>query len=82
MIEVLFFGSVADIVRERKLTIDRAQAGDTLLAVRDHFFDEAIQAGRVSGPAIRMSVNQAITRADQRLRDGDEVAFFSVFSGG
>ncbi len=35
-----------------------------------------------SDDRMRMSVNQVVVNADQTLRDGDEVAFFSVFSGG
>jgi len=78
-IDVLFFGRMADIAGIRRTTRD---AG-SLFALRDAVFDEAVlsDAG-VDTAAIRMSVNQIQVSADQPLHDGDEVAFFSVFSGG
>ncbi len=82
MIEVLFFGRMADVIRERSLKLDLTGTRKTLFALRDDLFREASEAGRVSLNAIQMSVNQAATRIDQPLSDGDEVAFFSVFSGG
>ena len=41
-----------------------------------------VDNGRITPGLIRMSVNQVVTHCDQPLSDGDEVAFFSVFSGG
>ena len=82
MIEVLFFGRMADVMRERSLTLDLASAGKTLFALRDDLFKEAAEADQVSVNAIQMSVNQAVTRADQTLSDGDEVAFLPPFAGG
>lgn len=82
MIEVLFFGRMADVIRERNLKLDLTESRKTLFALRDDLFREASEAGRVSLSAIQMSVNQSATRVDQALSEGDEVAFFSVFSGG
>ena len=76
MVEVLFFGRMADIAGRRRLTLERPAAGLNLVTVRDSLFDAATR------PLVRMSVNQVQVTADQALKDGDEIAFFSVFSGG
>jgi len=82
MIQVLFFGRMADIVRRRAVSLPCGTGQDTLFALRDSLFGEAAGLGRVHLDAIRMSVNQVAVRQDQAIEDGDEVAFFSVFSGG
>ncbi|ESQ87549.1 hypothetical protein ABAC460_19675 [Asticcacaulis sp. AC460] len=70
-VQVLFFGRMADITGMRKTVRD----ADSLVGLRDSLF-----AGDAA--AVRMSVNQVQVFSDQTLADGDEVAFFSVFSGG
>lgn len=70
-VEVLFFGRMADVAGTRRTLND---AG-SLFALRDSLFG-------ADTAAVRMSVNQVQVFADQALTDGDEVAFFSVFSGG
>lgn len=82
MINVLFFGRMADISETRHLEIEWPAQGLTLLALRDRVFDQALRAGRVRENDVRMSVNRNMTNDNLSLRDGDEVAFFSVFSGG
>lgn len=82
MIEILFFGRMADIIRARSLTLDVSDPKTSLFALRDELFREGSEAGRVKLDLIQMSVNQAVTRNDHLLEDSDEVAFFSVFSGG
>lgn len=81
MIEVLFFGKMADVAGRRSFTTRMTEAG-TLCALRDEIFAEAVAAGTITAHDIRMSVNKAVVTDDRPLRDGDEVAFFSVFSGG
>ena len=76
MVEVLFFGRMADIAGHRRLALDWPAGGLTLTTVRDSLFDAATRT------TVRMSVNQVQVTVDQALKDGDEVAFFSVFSGG
>ena len=75
MVQVLFFGRMADIAGRRHVEIASTQ-GLHLLALRDSLFDE------VTRPSVRMSVNQIQVTADQALDANDEVAFFSLFSGG
>ena len=82
MIDILFFGRMADIMRARSLKRDVSEPKTSLFALRDELFREDSEAGRVKLCLIQMSVNQAVTRDDRVLEDGDEVAFFSVFSGG
>ena len=75
MIDVLFFGRVADDTGKRRMQIALPGEGLSLSALRAQLFSE-------DDARLRMSVNQIVVTGDQNLRDGDEVAFFSVFSGG
>lgn len=70
-VEVLFFGRMADVTGVRQMT----RQAERLLELRDAVFGEAV-AG------VKMSVNRQQVSADMALNEGDEVAFFSVFSGG
>ena len=76
MVEVLFFGRMADVAGRRRMRVERPGEGLQLMALRDSLFDEATRT------VVRMSVNQIQVTADQALNDGDEIAFFSLFSGG
>jgi molybdopterin synthase sulfur carrier subunit len=82
MIDVLFFGRMADIMRTRSLKLDVSEPKRSLFSLRDELFGESAETGRVTLNLVQMSINQAVTREDRVLEDGDEVAFFSVFSGG
>jgi molybdopterin converting factor small subunit len=81
VIEVLLFGKMADVVGRRSFSVSVPDSG-TLHVLRDQVFADALAAGQVMTRDIRMSVNKTVVTADQRVRDGDEVAFFSIFSGG
>jgi len=76
MIDILFFGRVADRQGRRRMALALPEGGLSLFALRLRLFD-----GEDDG-RLRMSVNQVVVSDDRPLRDGDEVAFFSVFSGG
>jgi molybdopterin synthase sulfur carrier subunit len=76
MIDILFFGRVADRLGQRRMALALPEGGLSLFALRLRLFD-----GEGDGQ-LRMSVNQVVVSDDRPLRDGDEVAFFSVFSGG
>lgn len=82
MIVVLFFGRMADFAGQKRVEIASAPAGDTLFALRDRWLGPAVAEGRIAANAVHMSVNRIVTRDDAPVADGDEVAFFSVFSGG
>jgi molybdopterin synthase sulfur carrier subunit len=76
MIDILFFGRVADRLGQRRMALALPEGGLSLFALRLRLFD-----GEGDGQ-LRMSINQVVVNDDRPLRDGDEVAFFSVFSGG
>ena len=82
MIAVLFFGKMADLTGRRRLDVAPGAGGDSLLGLRDRVLGEALAAGRLAEGDIRMSLNQVAQNTDRPVADGDEVAFFSVFSGG
>ncbi len=82
MIAVLFFGRMADLTGQRRAEVPPAPGGDSLFALRDRCFGDAMAAGRVEAGAVRMSLNREVRGDDAPVVDGDEVAFFSVFSGG
>ncbi|MGN6209461.1 MoaD/ThiS family protein [Asticcacaulis sp.] len=82
MIDILFFGRMADLMRKRRARLDLTDARGTLFRLREEIFQDLVDNGRITPGLIRMSVNQVVTHSDQPLSDGDEVAFFSVFSGG
>ena len=80
MTDILFFGKMADIVGSRSVRADLAHG--YLFTLRDRLFADALATGRVTAADIRMSVNRQMVTADVALKANDEVAFFSVFSGG
>ncbi len=79
VIEVLFFGRMVDVVGARQRQVE---AVSSLFALRDQVFGDALRDGRLHSRDVRMSVNRNVTTDDQPLKAGDEVAFFSIFSGG
>lgn len=82
MIVVLFFGRMADLAEQRRLAVEPAPHGDSLFALRDRMLGDAVAAGQVKTTDIRISLNRVVQVEDRAVSDGDEVAFFSVFSGG
>ena len=78
MITIYFFGRVSDLVGKRKIEIPASISGDNLFALRDQLF-AGIDA---NVKTLRMSLNKEVIREDMPVGDGDEIAFFSVFSGG
>ncbi len=82
MIQILFFGRIADLVMQRSQSLKLPEAGLSLMALREQIFATVIEGGQLSPLALKMSVNQTLVSGDQTLQAGDEVAFFSPFSGG
>ena len=82
MIVALFFGRMADLAGQRRVELTQAADGQSLFSLRDRLLGSAIAAGQVEVQAIKMSLNQVVCPEDRAVADGDEVAFFSVFSGG
>lgn len=82
MIQILFFGRIAELMAKRSQTLTMPESELSLMTVRDQIFEPLIADGRLDAKSLKMSVNQIVVSGDQRLRPGDEVAFFSLFSGG
>ncbi len=74
MITVFFFGRMADVAGRRRVDIAVPDGGLRLLGLR-----EQVLPGE---NGVRMSLNREVVHGDADVADGDEVAFFSVFSGG
>ena len=84
MIDILYFARIKEMLgvgREQiKLTKeigDIASLIDYLCHARDARWTSALQQEN-----LLMAVNQTLVKADHRLREGDEVAFFPPVSGG
>lgn len=81
-ITVLFFGKVADTLGERQRVLDIADTDLSLVTLRQSVLGTAFGSGALARERVLTSVNQTLTHEDRALQDGDEVAFFPVFSGG
>jgi len=79
MIRVLFFGQVADVMGQRE--VESSPQSLSLLDLREHLFGKGTR-GESLASKVLMSVNSEVVRDERRLQPGDEVAFFSPFSGG
>ncbi|MFN3522072.1 MAG: MoaD/ThiS family protein [Phenylobacterium sp.] len=79
---VLFFGRVADVLG-RRVEIALPAAGCSLAEVRARLgaLSEDARAA-LSRADVRAAVDQALAGDDTWTRPGQEIAFFSMFSGG
>ena len=82
MTRILYFGRVAERLGAESsldLPADGASMGEirNLLAARDEVAADALL--RVD---VRACLDQVVVRDDVRARPGQEIAFFSIFSGG
>jgi sulfur-carrier protein len=82
MIRVCYFGKVAERMNARVCDIVPQKTPLTLWALRADLFAGIDDWADIKTPGVLMSVNQQLERADIVLQSGDEVAFFSPFSGG
>lgn len=76
---MLLFGPLRDLAgwRERDVAGDSLAAIRALLMAQDPGLGEAL-----SGPGVRVAVDQAIVRGNVSLSAGSEVAFLPPMSGG
>ncbi|UDF04285.1 MoaD/ThiS family protein [Asticcacaulis sp. AND118] len=81
-VTVLFFGKVADAMGKRQCVLDVPDTQAGLFTLRDSVLGQAFAAEALDMARVLMSVNQTLETRDRVLVDGDEVAFFPVFSGG
>ena len=80
-ITVLFFASLRDIIGARRLSVELDDRADSLAALRRELtarYPAAADNLRVALAAI----NEEFAFDEDRIRDGDDVAFFPPVSGG
>lgn len=77
-ITVKYFGALAEATGLTEETLDLADAGPDLTALRAFCLQKH---GLKEDASIRLAVNQTLSQA-ATLQDGDEVAFLPPFAGG
>lgn len=79
-VRVLFFASLADVMGERRRSLD-LPAGST---IADALCDLASEVPELAAraPHVSFAVNEAFVPADAPLADGDELALIPPVSGG
>ncbi len=84
MIQVLFFASVRDRLGVESVSVDPADAGETLESLRRHLAARGGAWEAVLGSDDRLlgAVNHNIVPMHTLVFDGDEVAFFPPVTGG
>ena len=79
-VRVLFFASLADLMGERRRSLDLPAGATIADALRDMAIDVPDLAARA--PHVSFAVNEAFVTADTPLSDGDELALIPPVSGG
>ncbi len=79
-VNVLFFASCQDIVRKREAEVE-APEGATVADLVAQIVSEHPRFGEIEA-SLMVSVNQGYVARDDRLNEGDEVAFIPPVSGG
>lgn len=77
-IQILFFGPLAHGLGKRAMSLEAA----SLFQIRDDILFETFKNCGFEPQKLQMSVNQVLVREDIALNNGDEIAFFTAFSGG
>lgn len=82
-VKIVFVGRLADIAGQRETEVDLPPPVREVLALRTWLGeDNPALAEALADPAVRTLVNAALTPGNPRVRDGDEVAFLPIMSGG
>ena len=79
-VRVLFFASLADLMGERRRSLDLPVGSTIADALRDMAIDVPELAARA--PHVSFAVNESFVSADASLSDGDELALIPPVSGG
>jgi len=83
MITVLYFARLREALGRGSERLDLPADIKTVGALRAHLAGRGGEwAGALSGPAVRVAVNQVMADAATVLADGDEIAFFPPVTGG
>ena len=77
-VKLLFFGALTDIVGMQEETIDV----DDNLDITYLNLDLLSRYPSLSNFKYKIALNKVVVDKDQKLRDGDEVAFLPPFAGG
>ena len=80
MLTVLFFAKIREQLGESRLQCAYVDSVDALidaLSARGERWAEVLRA-----PNVIVAVNRAVANKSNRLRDGDEVAFYPPVTGG
>lgn len=77
-IHVLFFGAVADITGKREIATELPGA----IMASDIFKRVLADHPNLADHKLYFSVNQRFANGNEIVRDGDELAIFTAFSGG
>ena len=82
MTRILFFGRVAERLGAEQ-SLDLPEGGATMGEIRPRLAarDEAAAAALLR-PDVRASLDQVVVGDDVQVRPDQEIAFFSIFSGG
>ena len=81
-IRVLFFGSLAERMGARERLVEAPRGGLTLSELKGLLTSGDAEAADVLAPPVRAAVDREVASGDPRIRPGQEVAFFPIFSGG
>lgn len=81
-VRVVFLGSLADRIGARERLVETPEEGITLSELKARLAggEERLLAALAS--PVRAAVDRQIAAGDARVRPGQEVAFFPLFSGG
>ena len=82
VVTVKFFGSLRETVGRDALELDIDDACISGVRTRLASLLGAEEFEALSGPGVRVCVNQTIMRGNTPLRSGDEVAFLPPVTGG
>lgn len=80
MVLVLFFGKIAEIIGKSAIEFELSIEVSTLLQLRDKIFAEVFAQNILSENEINISHNLKLTKDEEILKNGDEIAFFYAFS--
>ncbi|WP_020409323.1 molybdopterin converting factor subunit 1 [Hahella ganghwensis] len=83
MIKVLFFARLREAMGCSEVEVDWDDHDGDLHELKQRIIQQLPQAESVFAQGkVLCAVNQEMVKADHRLKDGDEVAFFPPVTGG
>ncbi len=77
-IKLLFFGALTDVIGAQEQMIDM----DDNLDITYLNLDMLARYPSLSNFKYKIALNKIVVNKDQKLKDGDEVAFLPPFAGG